>query len=256
MSSEFAQRTLNVNGVDTVVLTMGSGPPLVYFHGAGTVTGFDFAPEWARRFQVVIPYHPGFGKSADDPDMTDIGDYVAHYVELFAMLGLSSVNLAGQSMGGFIASQLAAEHDKLVRKLALICPIGIPIPEHPSVDFLKVPPQELPALLAADPQTVIRHLPAQPDEAFFAERGKEATAAGRILRDGPFDPALVDKLPRITAPIMLVWGKADRLTPVAQHTSWTNLLPKAELRLYDGAGHLVLDEAPQSVQAIADFFTA
>jgi pimeloyl-ACP methyl ester carboxylesterase len=254
MSSDFAQRTLDVNGVKTVVQTLGSGPPLVFFHGAGTVTGFDFAPEWARRFSVVLPYHPGFGQSDDDSDMTEIGDYVAHYVELFAMLGLKSVNLVGQSLGGFIAAQLAAEHGNLVRKLALVCPIGIPIPEHPSVDFLKVPPQELPALLAADPQTVIRHLPANPDEAFFAERGKEATAAGRILSEGLFDPALVDKLPRITAPTMLVWGKEDRLTPVAQHKRWSRLLPQADVRLYDGAGHLVLDEAPESVAAISDFF--
>jgi pimeloyl-ACP methyl ester carboxylesterase len=86
MTSDFAQRTLDVNGVKTVVQTLGSGPPLVFFHGAGTVTGFDFAPEWARRFSVVIPYHPGFGQSDDDSDMTEIGDYVAHYVELLAML--------------------------------------------------------------------------------------------------------------------------------------------------------------------------
>lgn len=256
MDNDLVQQTLDVNGVETAVLTLGSGPPLVFFHGAGTVTGFDFAPEWARRFSVVIPYHPGFGKSADDPDMTEIGDYVAHYVELFAKLGLTSVNLAGQSMGGFIAAQLAAEHGNLTRKLALICPIGIPIPEHPSVNFLEVPPQDLPALLAADPQTVIRHLPAKPDEAFFAERGKEATAAGRILSGGFFDPALADKLPRISVPTMLVWGKEDRLTPVAQHETWSRLLPKADVRLYDGAGHLVLDEAPQSVQAIGDFFAA
>ena len=62
--TDFTRRKLRINGVDTVVLEAGSGPPLVYLHGAGTVTGFDFAAPWSRKFRVVIPYHPGFGASA------------------------------------------------------------------------------------------------------------------------------------------------------------------------------------------------
>ena len=61
----FERRTLRINGIDTVLLEAGSGPTLVYFHGAGTVTGFDFANHWAKKFRVLIPYHPGFGASAD-----------------------------------------------------------------------------------------------------------------------------------------------------------------------------------------------
>jgi pimeloyl-ACP methyl ester carboxylesterase len=53
-------------------------------------------------------------------------------------------------------------------------------------------------------------------------------------------------------PTLLVWGKQDRLTPVAQHESWMRLLPRAQLMLFDG-GHLVLDETPASVAAIQDF---
>ena len=64
------RRTLRINGIDTVLLEGGSGPTLVYFHGAGTVTGFDFANPWTKKFRVLIPYHPGFGASADDPAVT------------------------------------------------------------------------------------------------------------------------------------------------------------------------------------------
>ena len=74
--TDFTRRTLKINGVDTVVLEAGSGSPLVFLHGAGTVTGFDFAASWARKFHVVIPYHPGFGASADDPAVTEIHDFV------------------------------------------------------------------------------------------------------------------------------------------------------------------------------------
>jgi len=46
----FERRTLRINGIDTVLLEGGSGPTLVYFHGAGTVTGFDFANPWTKKF--------------------------------------------------------------------------------------------------------------------------------------------------------------------------------------------------------------
>jgi pimeloyl-ACP methyl ester carboxylesterase len=252
--TDFVRRTLRINGIDTALLEAGSGPPLVYLHGAGTATGFDFALPWTKRFRVLIPHHPGFGASADDPEITEIHDYVMHYLELFEQLGLSRMHLVGQSTGGFIAAKLGIEHGRLIDKLVLVCPIGIPVPEHPSVDFLSVPPEALPGLLAADPQTVIRHLPAgEPSAEFIAERTKEAVTAGRVLAGGLFDPKLPRYLHRLTMPTMLVWGNSDRLTPTPQHASWKRLLPNAEVRLYDNAGHLVLDEAPAAVKDIGEF---
>jgi pimeloyl-ACP methyl ester carboxylesterase len=249
----FESRTLAVNGVQTVVLSAGRGAPLVYFHGAGTLTRFDFALPWTKDFEVIVPFHPGFGESADDPGVTEIHDYVLHYLELFAALGLKRVRLVGQSMGGYIAAKLASEHGYLVEKLALVCPIGVPIPATPTVDFLSVPPDELPALLAADPQAVIKHLPAQPTEAFVAERMKEGATASRLgLGTAPYDSKLPRYLHRITMPTMLVWGKQDSLTPTAQHATWAKLLPRAKVALFDG-GHLVLDESADSVAAIQTF---
>jgi pimeloyl-ACP methyl ester carboxylesterase len=248
---------LSINGIDTVTLEAGSGPPLVFLHGAGTVTGFDFAEPWSRNFRVIIPYHPGFGPSADDPKIADIHDYVLHYVELFDTLELNQFRLVGQSMGGFIATKFAVEHGRRLDKLVLVCPIGIPVPPgQPTVNFLAVPPEELPALLAHDPQTVIKHLPAgAPPPEFIAERVKEATAAGRVLGGGSrtFDENLPRQLHRLTMPTLIVWGKKDRLTPAAQHTAWAKALPNATLELFDNAGHLVLDESPAAVRAIADF---
>lgn len=255
--THFTRRTLNVNGIDTVVLEAGSGSPLVFLHGAGTVTGFDFAKSWARRFHVIIPYHPGFGASADDPAVTEIHDYVLHYVELFDMLELRRFRLVGQSMGGFIATKYAIEHGSAVEKLVLVCPIGIPVPPgQPTANFLAVPPEELPALLAHDPQTVIKHLPSgEPPAEFVAERVKEAATAARLLGDGnrTSDEKLPRYLHRLTMPTLLVWGREDRLTPVGQHTAWAKALPNATVKLFDNAGHLVLDESADAVAAIADF---
>jgi pimeloyl-ACP methyl ester carboxylesterase len=158
-------------------------------------------------------------------------------------------------MGGFIATKFAIEHRHRVEKLALVCPIGLPVPpEHATVNFLATPPQELPALLAFDPQTVIKHLPqGEPSQAFIAERTKEGIAADRVLGTSMFDPKLSRYLHRLTMATLLVWGKHDRLTPTAQHETWMKALPKAMLQLFDDAGHLVLDEAPKAVDTIAEF---
>jgi pimeloyl-ACP methyl ester carboxylesterase len=255
--TDFTRRTLKINGIDTVVLEAGSGPPLVFLHGAGTVSGFGFAAPWCRKFHVIIPYHPGFGPSADDAAIDDIHDYVLHYLDLFDALELRRVRLVGQSMGGFIATKFAIEHGPRVDTLVLVCPIGIPVPPgQPTVNFLAVPPEELPALLAHNPQTVIKHLPAgAPSPEFIAERVKEATTAGRLLDGGrrTYDEKLPRYLHRLTMPTLLVWGNQDKLTPTAQHKAWAKALPNAKVRLFDNAGHLVLDEAPAAVDAIADF---
>ena len=255
--TDFTSRHLKINGVDTVVLEAGGGSPLVFLHGAGTVTGFDFAASWARKFRVVIPYHPGFGASADDPGVTEIHDFVLHYLELFEALELRQFRLVGQSMGGYIATKFAIEHGARVDKLVLACPIGLPVPPgQPTVNFLEVPPEQLPTLLAHDPQTVIKHLPAgAPTPEFIAERVKEATTAGRVLGGGKrtFDEKLPRYLHRLTMPTLLIWGKEDKLTPTVQHKTWAKALPNATVRLFDNAGHLVLDEAPAAVDAIAAF---
>ena len=69
--TKFKREELTVDGVKTVVYSAGDGEPLVFFHGAGTVDGFDFAESWTDKFRVIAPYHPGFGESGDDPTFTD-----------------------------------------------------------------------------------------------------------------------------------------------------------------------------------------
>jgi pimeloyl-ACP methyl ester carboxylesterase len=54
-------------------------------------------------------------------------------------------------------------------------------------------------------------------------------------------------------PTLLIWGKEDRLTPLGQHETWAKALPNVTVRLFDKAGHVVLDEAPAAVEAVADF---
>jgi pimeloyl-ACP methyl ester carboxylesterase len=251
----FEEETLRVGGVDVVMLTAGSGPPLMFWHGAGTFTGFDFALPWAQHFRVMIPFHPGFGLSGDDLSISSTHDYVVHYLELLDHLGLDQINLVGFSMGGWLAATFASEHSHRLRKLVLVAPAGLPVPEHPTLDLLSVPPEDLPMMLAHDFNVVLPHLPKGEDPGFAAAGKREIESLARIASAGPTDPKLLRRLHRIRVPTLLLWGAEDRVIPAGQLPAWAGLIPGATIRSFANAGHLLLDESPAAVESVARFLS-
>ena len=250
---DFKRETHTVNGVKIVVLTAGKGEPLLFLHGAGTFHGFDFAKPWAEKFRVLIPFHPGFGESDDDPGMSEMQDYVMHYLELLDALKIDKVNLVGFSLGGFLAAKFATQHSHRVRRLALIGPAGLRDKAHPMIDVLGTPPEQLPGMLVSNFEVIKKHLPAQPDLDFMADRYREATTVARLLWERPWDPKLPRYLHRVKMPTLIVWGDEDQLIPVQQAETWRKFIPSADIKVFKGAGHLVLDEKPEAVQAVAHF---
>lgn len=253
---EFKKESITVNGVRVAVLTAGSGDPLVFWHGAGVWHGFDFAKPWAERFRVIIPYHPGWGDSADAPEMTSIDDYMLHYLEMFDQMGLKQIHLGGISMGGRFAATFAIHHRERVRRLFLIAPAGLDLPEYPLPDFSKIPPQEVPGYLVHDLKSIARHLPTGPDPAFAAARAREGASAGKLFAAGMAGPFLPRWLHRVTMPTLLVWGENDRVVPFGHAAHWQKLIPHAQLLRIPNAGHLPLDDQPQYSQSITDFLLA
>jgi pimeloyl-ACP methyl ester carboxylesterase len=251
--SDFQREVHTINGVKTVVLTAGQGDPLLFLHGAGTFHGFDFAKRWAEKFRVLIPFHPGFGESGDDPTMTDLHDYVMHNLEFLDALGLAKVRLVGFSLGGYLAAKFAAEHGHRVQKLVLVGPAGLRDDKHPAVDVLALPPEQLPAMLVSNFEVIRPYLPPKPDLDFIGDRYREMTTVARLLWERPWDPKLPRHLHRVRMPTLLVWGEDDRLIPAAQCEVWRRLIPQAEISIFKGAGHLVLDENPDSVRTVCEF---
>jgi pimeloyl-ACP methyl ester carboxylesterase len=250
---QFQRETIPVNGIRVVMLTAGSGEPLMFWHGAGSWHGWDFAAPWLAHFRVMIPFHPGWGESADAPEMTTADDYALHYLEMIDQLGIDKVNLVGLSMGGRLAATFAIHHRRRVRKLVLVCPAGLIVPEHPMADLSKLPPQEVLRYLAHDFSVIERRLPKGPDPKFFAERDRENGNFGKLMQNGLVGPWLPRWLHRVNVPTMIVWGEQDRLLPPGQADAWKNLIPQAQVRRFANAGHLVLDEAPDSAEAIGQF---
>jgi pimeloyl-ACP methyl ester carboxylesterase len=250
----FSKKKFKIDGTDITMLTAGKGRPLVFLHGAGTFHGFDFALPWAEKFQVMIPFHPGFGESGDDERITDMHDYVMHYMELFDQLKLDRVNLVGFSMGGWIAARLATEFGHRINKLALVAPAGLRDPKNPACDIFKLKPEEIVGRLAYNFDVLKPHLPTGHDVDFIVARYRESSSFARVAWDRMTDPKLTRYLYRVTMPTLLVWGDKDALIPPAQAKTWAKQIANAKIKMFANAGHLVLDEKAEAVEAIGKFF--
>jgi pimeloyl-ACP methyl ester carboxylesterase len=251
----YREERYEVNGIDTAVLTAGEGDQLVYFHGAGTAFGFDHLLPLAERFRLIVPHHPGFGASADDPSVEGLHDYVLHYLDLLDQLGVDELFLVGESMGGCLAAWFAIEHPRRVRRLVLLSPFGLKVPDHPSTDFFSIPDEEVPEHLVAD-MSLFAGAPMPPPPEFLADRYREAASFARVAWHSPYDRKLPRWLHRIAAPTLLAWGEEDRLHPVGQAAAWADLIPNAEVITFPGVGHLPVVETPDAVTAIASFLGA
>ena len=256
----FARQEFVVNGVRTVVNIGGQGRPVVYWHGAGSWHGFDFAAPWLDRFQVIAPSHPGWGESDDPPaEMSSMSDYVLHYLELFEMMKLPQFDLIGISMGGWLAAEFAVAYREKLRKLVLVAPAGLPAPEHPGPTGMHAwTLEQMYGYLVEDLASVKRHLPVTPEEhaAHAASIGREMQSAGRLFSAaGPANPKLERWLHRVTMPTLLVWSKADRLTPFGRSEKWLQRLPNATLKSVERGGHLTLDESAEARDAVLKFLS-
>lgn len=253
-STEGFERIVHrVEGIETVTYAIGEGPPLVYFHGGGTFHGFEWVRALAGAFRVYCPYHPGFGESGD-AGFTGIGDYVAHYELLFPALGLDTFHLAGASMGGHMAARYAAANPGDIDRLALVSPAGL-VSQHAAMpDFSKVAPQDVPKLLAVDPEWIGPFWPSDPSPEWAELRARESAAAFASREDlSATDRALREGLKGFDRPALLLWGEDDRIVPLGYAREWQEVLPQARLEVIPGGSHLLLDEFSEAVEALRRF---
>ena len=253
----FERLAYDVNGTETVVLAAGdpSAPPLVFLHGAGTFHGFAFTAPWAEDHRVLVPYHPGYGESGDLAELREVHDLVLHYTALFDELGLTTgVDLVGFSLGGLLAARLAIEQKHRLRRLVLVAPTGLRVPGVDVDDLFGIPPEELIGRLAHHAETLLPHLPDDPhDVDFTVDRYREMRSSALMLWEHPFDRVVPRWLGRVDIPSLVVWGEEDRLLPVELAPAWAALLPDVTVKTFADAGHLVLDESADAVDAVGRF---
>jgi pimeloyl-ACP methyl ester carboxylesterase len=245
------------------VLSKGSGPALVFFHGPWGLVWDPFLDELAERFTVYAPEHPGTTPGAPDDvlHLDGLWDLVLCYDEVLRALGLEGASLAGHSFGGMMACELAAAVPGRARRLALIAPLGFWRDADRIVNWMMLEPAQLRAHLFGDPDgDAARRLLGGGDdvEALVAARIRVAWAmgaTGKFIWPIP-DKGLKKRIHRVTAPTLLVWGKDDRLVPPVYADEFARRLPDARIQTVDGAGHAPHLESPAVVARMVRDFLA
>jgi pimeloyl-ACP methyl ester carboxylesterase len=244
----FTDTYVEVDGCKTHLRRGGAGEPLLYLHGAsGAPVILPFMEKLARRFDVLVPEHPGYGLSDEPAWLENIHDAAYFYLDFLKFLNLENVCLVGSSMGGWIAMEMAVRDTSRIKSLVLVSPAGIAAPGVQPADIFLMPPEEVIKNLFYDEKLALARLaePMTPEALDIALKNRHSTA--RLAWEPRLhDPFLPKWLHRIDVPVKIIWGREDRLLPVRMSEELKRLLPHAELHIVEKAGHLPQAEKPDA----------
>jgi pimeloyl-ACP methyl ester carboxylesterase len=243
---KFSQRFLEVDGCRIHLRRGGSGRPLLFLHGAsGAPVILPVMERLAERFDVLVPEHPGYGQSGEPPWLENIHDVAYFYLDLLEQLDLREVTLVGNSMGGWIAMEIAVRDTSRLKSVVLVSPAGISAPGVQPADIFLMPEEQLVRSLFHDPKLAEARLavPPTPESIDISLKNRHTTA--RLAWEPRLhDPHLPKWLHRIDVPVQIIWGEHDRILPVQYVDTYRKLFPKAEVAIVKGAGHLPHAEKP------------
>lgn len=251
--------TLDAGGATLAYLKQGSGPALVIVHGVG-----GHKEDWAGVSAALSADHTvyaidmlGFGGSSRDaPDLTMAAQAGAIKALLDAE-GVTSADLIGNSVGGWVTATFAATYPAMTDQLVLVDPAGFAamFEGAPPVNLFPETQDEMKALLDHVLASDFAHT-----DKFAAQALAALDASGERSLAPRLFPALVasDKLeavmPKITAPTLVIWGEADKLFPVALAPYIGSLTPGAVVEIIPGAAHFPQIDQPEAFIAVVDGF--
>jgi pimeloyl-ACP methyl ester carboxylesterase len=258
-----ATHTVTVAGVGAVEVTVserGAGHTFLLLHGgAGPISVARFADLLGATHaaRVITPTHPGFGGTARPDALRTVADLAALYVALLDQLDVHDVTVVGNSIGGWIAAEIALRRSPRVTRVVLVDATGIVVEGHPVADPFSMSLDELmtrsyynPDAFRIDPSK----LPEAQRTAMAANRAALAVYGGN---PSVGDPTLRGRLAQVAVPTLVLWGEADRIGDPTYGRAYAAAIPHARFQLLAGAGHVPQIESPEQVRvAIWDFAAA
>jgi pimeloyl-ACP methyl ester carboxylesterase len=244
------------DGTRMVWLEGGSGAPLVLVHGFGAdKDNFTRVARWLTpHYRVIVPDLVGFGESAHRADVDY--QYAAQAERLRAFvqaLGLSRIDLGGNSMGGGIAMSYAAQHPAEVASLWLIDCAGIA--EAPPSELAKIVTttgqnplmitreSDFPAFLKfvmSDPPYIPGSVMDVLARERIANQALEKQVFGQIATD-----SVSASIKGLATPTLILWGDEDRALSVGTVPVLRTLLPNAQAVVMPHIGHAPMIERPK-----------
>ncbi|MBM3485862.1 MAG: alpha/beta fold hydrolase [Alphaproteobacteria bacterium] len=248
--------TLTVAGCKTHLRRAGRGRPVLWLHGGGGVTAWaPFMDRLSDSYELIVPDHPGFGRSDMPAWLDDIEDCAFFYLDLIEALGLERLHLAGNAIGAWMAAELAIRDTSRLATLTLVGAAGIRVKGVRKADPFMMSEEEHVRALFHNPSFAEARLKAKrsEEEEDIALRN-EFTFARLAWEPRFFSPHLEKWIHRIKLPTLIVWGEGDRMFSVPHAAAWHRLIAGSRLEIYAQCGHLPhIEKADQFVATFTRF---
>jgi pimeloyl-ACP methyl ester carboxylesterase len=228
--------------------------PVLVLHGWGAhleaVEPIVAALEGETR--VIALDLPGFGQSDPPPEPWDADDYMRFVLRFLDELGVERVHLVGHSHGGRVAVCMAAEHPERVGRLLLVDAAGVP-PKRGMKYRAKVAVAKagkVAGRMGPAGRRLQDRMRARVASTDYLNASEDMRATFRLV----IGHDITDRLPRIRATTLLVWGDQDDDTPLWMAHRMEELIPDAGLAVFEGAGHYSYADEPARFGSVARVF--
>jgi pimeloyl-ACP methyl ester carboxylesterase len=260
MTTTTTTRSLTLDAIGPVQVTFtqrGRGRPFLLLHGGAgpqSVNAFADLLAEAESARVITPTHPGFGGTSRPESLGTIPGLAAVYVGLLDQLDLSDVTVVGNSIGGWIAAEMAVLGSKRISSIILVDAVGIDVPGHPVADFFALTMDQVAEFSYHDPDSFRIDISTMPPAQQAAMAGNRAALAVYGGTPSMVDPTLRDRLKAISQPTLVLWGDSDRIVDPEYGRAYAGAIPTARFQLLNETGHVPQIESPhQLLSAIRSF---
>ena len=264
---------IEVDGRQAHVARSGSGEPVVMLHGFGAsaYSWRHVTAALSSDYELIAIDLNGFGYTERPRSAAGytVAGQLALVLGVMDALGIAKAHFAGHSYGGALATLLAWRHPDRVRSLVLVDSAATAYPwdrRNQSAGFIpltylfvRTRAIKRDAVLAglersfADDSQITPELV---DEYYERIRIEGVSRAFRGLTKPTSEPRELPDLARLDLPILMVWGAEDELTELESAREVAEILPRAELEVLDGVGHIPLEESPGRLAELMGAFLA
>jgi pimeloyl-ACP methyl ester carboxylesterase len=236
----------------------GKGKPILLLPGEEALESeAPFVDELARKFEVIIPQAPGYGRSNRPDWITNMDDISYIYLDLIEKLGLKKLTVMGFSLGGWIAAEMATKDDSAFAKLVLVDPYGIKVGgpyDRDIQDIWLQHPRKVMEQKWFDVEKGKRDFPSMPEAKLAIIARNVETTARFCWEPYMHNPKLKRRLHRIQVPTLVVWGKNDGIVSPDYGKAYSKMIKGAKFATVPKAGHYPHLEQPEAfMKAIAGF---
>lgn len=244
----------------------GRGETVLLLHG--TASSLHTWDHWAEKltaqYRVIRLDLPGFGLTGPDAeDRYEVADDVQFIFEFLKTLDISMFHIAGSSLGGRIAWEFSLQHPQLIKSLTLLNALGYPQASWPPAIKLGMMPGMGKIMPKLSSRSVFKLSLNDMywDKTFITDSTVDRYyELSRLPGNSEAFPkrvrakldTLSEKIKRITAPTLILWGEEDKYFPVKNAFRFHSDIVASQLRVYKQVGHLPMEECSDA--SAADFF--